>query len=115
MRSGRISDYYQTFRLLPPVSHLSCDRHIPTGHLIPSFTTLETIDLLLSLPTVHQLEAKYFDLDKLVKRLTEALANDSRRNEIQQLIGDSAVLVMECLDKVSEIGSRRRFRLLIAL
>lgn len=62
---------------------------------------LEILDLLLSLPSVKQLEAGDFDLDGLIKVLTEALAEKSQRTEILQLTGDSAVLVIECLDKVS--------------
>ena len=64
------------------------------------------LDVLLSLPNPKQLEAEEFDLDELVKKLTEALAEDSQRNEIAQLTGDTAVLVIECLDKVSDTGSR---------
>ena len=62
-------------------------------------------DLVLSLPSVRRLEAGDFDLDELGKRLVDAIVNDSRRNEIQQLTGDSAALMMECLNKVSRIGS----------
>jgi len=62
-------------------------------------------DVVLSLPNTKQLEAGEFNLDELVKKLAEALAEDSQRKEILQLTGDTAVLVIECLDKVSEIGS----------
>lgn len=62
---------------------------------------LETSGVLLSLPNAQQLEAGNFDLDELVKKLTEALIDESQRNEIQQLTGDSAALIIECLDKVS--------------
>jgi hypothetical protein len=54
---------------------------------------------------VEQLQAEDFDLDDLVNKLTEALDHDSHRNEILSLTGDIAVLVIECLDKVSESGS----------
>jgi len=64
------------------------------------------LDLLLSLPSVKQLEVGDFDLDELVKRLTEAFAGESTRKEIQELAGDTAVLVIECIDKVSETGLR---------
>ena len=60
---------------------------------------------MLSLPNPKQLEAGEFDVDELVKKLVGALAEDSQRHEIVQLAGDPAVLVIECLDKVSEISS----------
>ena len=60
-------------------------------------------DIILSLPNSKQLEVGDFDLDQLVKRLTEVLADESRRSEIQKMTGDNAVLVIECLDRVSEI------------
>ena len=63
---------------------------------------METSDAVLSLPIPKQLEAGEFNLDGLVKELTELLAEDSQRNEILELTGDTAVLVIECLDKVSE-------------
>ena len=66
---------------------------------------MATSDILSSLPDLEQLEAGEFDLDELVKKLTEALADDSQRNEILQLTGDTGVLVIECLDKVSRIGA----------
>ena len=59
------------------------------------------LDLVFSLPNAKQLEAGEFSLDVLVKRLTEALGDDSQRNEILQLTGDIAGLLIECLDKVS--------------
>lgn len=65
-------------------------------------------DIVLSLPNPKQLEAGEFDLDELVEKLTEVLAEDSQRMEVQQLTGDVAILVIECLDKVSKIGSRSR-------
>ena len=68
-------------------------------------TLVATSDVVLSLPNPRQLEDGEFDLGELVERLTELLAEDSKRNEILQLTGDTAVLVIECLDKVSEIGS----------
>ena len=64
---------------------------------------MATSDVVLSLPNPKQLEAGEFDPDELVKTLTEVLAEDSQRNEILQLTGEVAVLVIECLDKVSEI------------
>ena len=69
-------------------------------------TFVATSDVVLSLPSPKQLEAGEFDLDELVRKLTEALTDDSQRNEILRLTGDVAVLVIECLDKVSEIESR---------
>ena len=65
---------------------------------------LEIPDIILSLPNAKQLEDGDFDLDELVKRLTKALTDESQWIEIQNLTGDSAVLVIECLDRVSEIG-----------
>ena len=59
---------------------------------------------MLSLPNLKQLEAGEFNMDELVKKSTEALADESQRSEILQLTGDTAVLVIECLDKVSEAG-----------
>ena len=41
-------------------------------------------------------------MDEVTKILTNALIDESQRNEILKLKGDSAVLVIECLDKVSE-------------
>ena len=65
-------------------------------------TLLESLDTVLSLPSLNQLKAGDFNLDGLVRRLTEALVDESQRNEILKLTGDSAVLVIECLDRVSE-------------
>jgi len=64
-----------------------------------------TLAIALSLPSLKQLEAGDFDLEELSKKLAEALVNESQRNEIMQLTGDIAVLLIECLDKVSEIIS----------
>ena len=61
---------------------------------------------MLSLPNLKQLEAGDLDMDELVKKLTEALADESQRSEILQLTGDTAALVIECLDNVSETGRR---------
>ena len=61
----------------------------------------EILDILLSLPSAEQLEAGDLDLDALTKILMEGLIDESQRNEILQLTGDSAVLMIECLDKVS--------------
>ena len=66
---------------------------------------MATSGIVLSLPNLKQLETGEFDLDELVRKLTEAVADDSQRKEILQLTGDIAVLVIECLDKVSQIGS----------
>jgi hypothetical protein len=66
-----------------------------------SSLSLEIPDIILSLPNAKQLEDGDFDLRELVKRLTEALIDEPRWNEIQHLTGDSAVLVIECLDRVS--------------
>jgi len=65
----------------------------------------ETLELLLSLPSVTQLEAGEVEIDKVFERLTQALGDDTQRREIRELKGDTAVLVIECLDEVSEIGS----------
>jgi len=64
-----------------------------------------SLDIIHSFPGVKQLAAGDFDLERLVERLTEALGDDSQRNEIQRLTGDTAVLVVECLDKVSEVNN----------
>lgn len=61
--------------------------------------------MLLSLPSVERLLAGNFNLEDLVNKLTEALDDEYHRNEILSLTEDSAVLVIECLDKVSESGS----------
>ena len=68
-------------------------------------TLLEILDIILSLPNAKQLEAGDINLEELAKGLIEALVNESQRNEILQLTGDTAVLVIECLDKVSETSS----------
>ncbi|KAF9647925.1 kinase-like protein [Thelephora ganbajun] len=68
---------------------------LPRTMLSPS-----TSYIVLSLPNAKQLEAGDFDLDELSKKLTEALVDESQRNEILRLTGDIAVLVTECLDKV---------------
>jgi len=80
---------------------------IPSNGLLSSrfLTLLETLDLLLSLPNVKQLEAGDVDMDKLFEILTEALVDDTQRHEIRELKGDTAALVIECLDEVSEICS----------
>ena len=68
-------------------------------------TLVPASDVVLSLPSPKQLEDGEFNLDKLVEKLMGLLAEDSKRNEILRLTGDTAVLVIECLDKVGEIGS----------
>jgi len=68
--------------------------------------SLSTSGTVLSLPNAKQLEAGDFNLDELSTILTEALVDDSQRNEIMHLTGDIAVLVLECLDKVGETTSR---------
>jgi hypothetical protein len=73
--------------------------------LSPSGTLLGMLDLVLSLPSSGQLEAGDFILDDLVNKLTGALVNESHRNEILSLTGDTAVLVIECLDRASESES----------
>jgi hypothetical protein len=80
------------------------------GYLIndfssPSVTSLEMLGIVFSLPNAKQVEDGDFNLDELVKRLTEALIDEFQRNEILQLTGGNAVLVIECLDKVRNIGS----------
>lgn len=72
-------------------------------------------DLLLFLPSMRELAAGDFDLDELTKILTGAIVDGSQRNEILQLRGNNAVLVIECLDEVSGTGSRSRSRVLIVL
>ena len=72
---------------------------------LPLRDIAKNLDIVLSLPNVKQLEVGDFDLDELVKRLTGALADESQRSAILKMTGDSAVLVIECLDRVSEIGS----------
>jgi len=59
---------------------------------------------------VKQLEAGDVDMDKLFEILTQALVDDTQRNEIRELKEDAALLVIECLDEVSEIGSCSRCR-----
>ena len=44
-------------------------------------------------------------MDELIEKLMGLLTEGSQRNEILQLTGDTAVLVIECLDQVSKIGS----------
>ena len=78
-------------------------------------TLLKTSDIIFSLPNAKQLEDGNFNLDELVKNLTEALINESRRNEILQLAGDNAALVIECLDKASDLDGTPGFRVLITL
>ena len=70
---------------------------------------------MFSLPSVEQLEAGDFDLDELSKRLTGAVLDDSQRDQILQLTGDSAVLLIECLDKVSGTSSRSQSQVPIML
>jgi len=65
---------------------------------------------LLSLPSAKQLEAGGVDLDELYKGLTQALVDESQRHEIRELTEDTAVLVIECLDRVSEIRSCSLFQ-----
>ena len=65
---------------------------------------LETFEVLLSLPNAEQLKDESFDLDQLVERLTGVLLDESQRNEILSLTGDNAILVIDCLDKVSGPG-----------
>ena len=60
--------------------------------------------ILKFLPGAKRLEAGDFDLDTLTEILREMLIDEPTRNEILQLVGDSAELLMECLDKVGEIG-----------
>ena len=58
---------------------------------------------MLSLPSAGQLASGDFSLDETVERLMEALIDESQWDEILLLTGDTAVRLMECLDKVSEI------------
>ena len=64
-----------------------------------------TSDVVLSLPNPKQLQDRRFSLDELIEKLMGLLTEGSQRNEILQLTGDTAVLVIECLDQVSKIGS----------
>ena len=86
-----------------------------TSYHLPLRDIAKNLDIVLSLPNAKQLEVGDFDLDELVKRLTEALADESQRSVILKMTGDNAVLVIECLDRVSEIGSRSLCRVLITL
>lgn len=63
---------------------------------------IQTLDIVLSLPSVDQLQDGDFNLDDLVNNLTEALDDGPYRKEILSFTGDTAALVIECLDKVSE-------------
>ena len=56
------------------------------------------LDVLLSL---EKLEAGDYDRKKLIKKFEGILTDEHERNKILQLAGDSAVLVIERLDKVS--------------
>lgn len=87
-----------------------------TAHILsPSATLLGILDTVLSLPNAKQLVDGEFNLDELSKRLTGALSDESQRNEIIKLTGDNALLVLECLDKVSEVKSCPQCRILITL
>ena len=103
----------QCLHLSPPVSHPHSTNLAPFTISELRFLTLATsvvfvatLGLALSLPTLEQLETGEFNLGDLVTKFTKTLVEDSQRNEILQLTGDTAVLVIECLDKVGEIGSR---------
>ena len=74
--------------------------------------SLGILDLFLSLPSVKILEAGDFRLGELTKRLKEALVDESQWTEILQLTGDMATLLIECLDKVNDVLSRSRHRIL---
>lgn len=95
------------FRLPPTVSHLSHGRfdfgYLNDGLSLSLFITLlEMLDALLSdFPNAEQLEARDFDLNKLIETLERMVTDDDERNKILQLTGDSAALVIECLDKAS--------------
>lgn len=69
----------------------------------PSVASSGMLDVVPFLPSTKQLETGDFDLGQITKGLTEALADESQRNEILQLTRDNAVPVIECLDRVSEI------------
>ena len=74
------------------------------------------LDALLSdFPNAEQLEAGDFDFGKLIKTLEGLVADEYERNKILQLTGDSAVLVIECLDRVSVGESHSWCRVLITL
>ena len=62
-------------------------------------------DVVLSLPNPKQLKDGKFSLDELIEKLMGLLTEGSQWNEILQLTGDTAVLVIECLDQVGEIRS----------
>ena len=57
---------------------------------------------------MSELETGHFYFRGPIMTLVETLADESQRNEILQLTGHMAVVVIECLDKVSDIASRSR-------
>jgi len=69
--------------------------------------------IILSLPSAREFAAGDFNLDEIVKRLAKALHDESQWSEILDLTGDTAELVIECLDKVSGIRSHSRPQILI--
>jgi hypothetical protein len=73
---------------------------------LPSAAFLEMSDTALSLPNAKQIEAGDYNLAELTKKLTEALNNKSQRNVALSSTGESAVLLIECLENVSEPGLR---------
>jgi len=78
---------------------------------------LEILDILFSLPSVNKLETGHFYFKGLIMGLVEVLVNESQRNEILQLTGHKAVVVIECLDKVNHyyhICSRSRCQIFTA-
>ncbi|KAF9647776.1 kinase-like protein [Thelephora ganbajun] len=103
LRKGVSSKEEDIYR--PPQS----DRAVvpPTPRMMLSPSTFKVSDTMSSLPSVERLKAGDFDLDELVKKLTEALADELQRNEILQLRGDNAVLVIECLDNIISSESFR--------
>ena len=87
-----------SFRLQYAAFHKFCSHlfNLPIHHLAAM------LGILLSLPSLEQLQAEDFNSNELVEKFTEALDDQSHRNEILSLTGDIAVLVIECLDQVSE-------------
>jgi len=73
------------------------------------------LGIILFLPTAREFAAGDFNLDDVIERLATALLDESQWNEILGLTGDTAILVIECLDKVSKIRSYSPPRILITL
>lgn len=68
-----------------------------------------------SLPNLEELGDGKSGLGELIRISTEVLIDESVRKEILQLTGYDAVLVIECLDKVSMSGLHSKYRALVIL